>query len=121
MEEAYSHEVSSAGWWPGSDGVGPAFYSYMYPEPAGFRSGSIEPAPAHYDEPLGDFILPYRTVVEADDPEAAVMTFLESTYSLGSTLADWKEIAPAAERVLEPASRARAHAGPGSYANKEGA
>jgi hypothetical protein len=120
MEEAYSHEVSSAGWWPGSDGVGPAFYSYMYPQPAGFRSASIEPAQANYEERLGDFLLPYQTVVEADDPDATVMAFLEATYTAGSRLADWKGALGAAEGAVAPTLREPARAGRGSYLNEEG-
>ena len=62
MEEAYSHEVSSAGWWPGSGDVGPSFYSYMYPEPAGYRNASLGPVPGAYHQLLGDFLLPYDEV-----------------------------------------------------------
>jgi hypothetical protein len=89
MEEAYSHEVSSAGWWPGGNGIGPAFYAYMYPEPAGFREATIEPAHGHYDDGLREFILPYREVAEAGDPDATLLEFLESTYAAGATFANW--------------------------------
>jgi hypothetical protein len=89
QEEAYSHEVSSAGWWPGTDVIPPSFYAYMYPEPAGFSAATIEPSSGVYERVLGEFILPYRDVVETDDPDATVLAFLESTYAAGATLAGW--------------------------------
>ncbi len=99
MEQAYSHEVSSAGWWPGSGDVGPSFYSYMYPEPAGYRSASLGPVPGAYHRLLGDFLLPYDEVARTDDPDATLLAFLEATYTTGSRLARWDradEMAPAA-------------------------
>ena len=87
--EAYSHEVSSAGWWPGSGDVGPSFYSYMYPEPAGYRNASLGPVPGAYHQLLGDFLLPYDEVARTDDPDATLLAFLEATYATGSRLADW--------------------------------
>ncbi len=92
MEEAYSHEVSSAGWWPGSGGVSPSFYSYMYPEPAGYRSASLGPVPGAYHEMLGDFLLSYDEVARTDDPDATLLAFLEATYSSGSRLARWDRV-----------------------------
>jgi hypothetical protein len=89
QHEAYSHEVSSAGWWPGSDGIPPSFYVNMYPEPAGFATSAIEPAGALYQQDFREFILPYRDVVESVDPDATVLAFLESTYTAGATLAGW--------------------------------
>ena len=89
MQEAYSQEVSSAGWWPGGADVGPAFYSYMYPEPAGFAAASIEPASAYYHQGLGEFILPYGEAVASDDPDTTVLAFLQTTYSAGARLAGW--------------------------------
>ena len=89
MEEAYSHEVSSAGWWPGSGDVGPSFYSYMYPEPAGYRTSSLAPAPGTYHQVLGDFIVPYHEIARTDDPDATLLAFLEATYSAGARLASW--------------------------------
>ena len=89
MEEAYSQEVSSAGWWPGSADVGPAFYSYMYPEPAGFAAAQVEPASAFYLQGLGDFVLPYSDAVASEDPDATVLAFLQATYSAGARLAGW--------------------------------
>ena len=89
MEEAYSHEVSSAGWWPGTAELGPAFYAYMYPEPAGYGTASIAPAPGRYEPALGEFVLPHETVAGASDPDGAVMAFLQATYAAGATLAGW--------------------------------
>ena len=89
QHEAYSHEVSSAGWWPGTDGIPPSFYAYMYPEPAGFSAARIEPAGGVYERTFGEFILPYRSAVETEDPDATVLAFLESTYTAGATLAGW--------------------------------
>ena len=91
MEEAYSHEVSSAGWWPGSGDVGPSFYSYMYPEPAGYRNASLGPVPGAYHQLLGDFLLPYDEVARTDDPDATLLDFLEATYTTGSRLAGWDQ------------------------------
>lgn len=88
--EAYSHEVSSAGFWPGGGGVDfPAFYSYAYPSPPGFAEGRIEPAAASFNAELGEFILPYDAVRTSDDPEACLMAFLESTYGEAADLGEW--------------------------------
>ncbi|WP_420456674.1 DUF5996 family protein [Rubrivirga sp.] len=93
MREAYSHEVSSAGFWPG-DGVGQAtFYSYAYPEPDGFRDADVRPEAATYDADLGEFVLPYQAVRAADDPDAALLAFLETTYAAAADLADWDRAA----------------------------
>jgi Family of unknown function (DUF5996) len=89
MHEAYSHEVSSAGWWPGSDTTGPAFYSYMYPEPAGFSTSSLAPAPGAYDHDFGEFILANAEADESNDPDSTVLSFLQATYESGATLAGW--------------------------------
>ncbi len=88
-EEAYSREISSAGWWPRSKAPGPSFYAYTYPEPAGIRSAPIGPAEAFFDAGLGDFILPYDAVRGSSDPDAAVVEFLESTYAAGADLGGW--------------------------------
>jgi hypothetical protein len=93
MHEAYSHEVSSAGWWPGPDGIGPAFYVYMYPEPPGFPAATIDPARGSYDQELREFILPHRDAAEAENPDATVLAFLERTYAAGARLADWDRAA----------------------------
>jgi hypothetical protein len=86
--EAYSHEVSSAGFWAGGVlPVEPFFYSYAYPEPPGFRDARI--ANARYDETYGEFILPYADVRSASDPEAMLADFLQSTYEAAADLAKW--------------------------------
>jgi hypothetical protein len=88
--EAYSHEVSSAGFWPGSGAIDyPAFYSYAYPEPEGFRSTRVRPDAAFYNETLGEFILPYDAVRTAADPDHALLTFLQSTYDAAAGAAKW--------------------------------
>jgi hypothetical protein len=97
MEEAYSHEVSSAGWWPRSAAPGPSFYSYAYPEPDGYPSAAVWPAGAFYDSDLGEFMLPYDAVRAAADPDAAVLQFLQTTYEAGAHLGGWDRSA------LEPA------------------
>lgn len=88
--EAYSHEVSSAGFWPGGGGVDEAmFYSYAYPEPAGFAQRSVEPAAARYDGSLQEFLLPYEVVRTAADPEATLEQFLRSTYEAAAECGGW--------------------------------
>jgi hypothetical protein len=90
MQEAYSHELSSAGFWPGGGGVDfAAFYSYAYPQPPGFRDSSIEPAEAYFDATLGEFLLPYDAVRNAKDPDGTLMAFLQSTYRAAATCGDW--------------------------------
>jgi hypothetical protein len=88
MHEAYSHEVSSCGYWPGGGEEG-AFYSYAYPERDGFRDVPVGPAPARFDADLGEFVLPYEAVRTAADPDAAVLEFLQSTYAAAADLAAW--------------------------------
>jgi hypothetical protein len=88
--EAYSHEVSSAGFWAGGGPVDDAaFYSYTYPGPDGFSDAQIEPAAAYWEKDFGEFILPYEAVRTSDDPAATLMAFLESTYEAAATLGDW--------------------------------
>ncbi|HEY0131862.1 MAG TPA: DUF5996 family protein [Allosphingosinicella sp.] len=89
--EAYSHEVSSAGFWPGGAGGGgePFFYSYAYPSPEGFGAAPVEPWGARFDETLGEFVLPYEVVRSADDPDSALLRFLESTYRAAADLGRW--------------------------------
>ncbi len=88
--EAYSHEVSSAGFWPGG---GPtdyaAFYSYAYPVLEGFAGHPVSPAAAFYSQEAGEFILPYDAVRTADDPDAMLLEFLTSTYEAAATTAKW--------------------------------
>jgi hypothetical protein len=90
-QEAYSHEVSSAGFWPG--GGGPidyaAFYSYAYPAPEGFGAARVLPKKAFFSRELGEFLLPYDAVRTARDPDAALMDFLQSTYAAAADLAKW--------------------------------
>jgi len=88
--EAYSHEVSSAGFWPGGAGADDAaFYSYAYPQPQGFPTAAVRPAAAAYETKLGMFVLPYAAVRGASDPEAMLLEFLQSTYEAAANLADW--------------------------------
>lgn len=88
--EAYSHEVSSAGFWPGGGAVDyPAFYSYAYPEPQGFRTAAVKPEAAFFSEGLGEFVLPYDAVRTAADPDAALLAFLQSTYEAAAIAAKW--------------------------------
>jgi hypothetical protein len=92
--EAYSHEVSSAGFWPGGNGVEEAmFYSYAYPEPKGFRERQVEPAEARFDSGLGEFLLPYEAVRGASDPDAALLRFLYSTYEAAAECGGWDRAA----------------------------
>ncbi len=88
MEEAYSHEVSSCGYWPGGGEEG-AFYSYAYPEPAGFADARVGPGGARYDDGLGEFVLPYERVRTAADPGVALHEFLQSTYEAAADLGRW--------------------------------
>ncbi|WP_262268531.1 DUF5996 family protein [Microvirga yunnanensis] len=91
--EAYSHEVSSAGFWPGSDAFPqPAFYSYAYPEPPGFREAAV-PQGASFDTTLGEFILPYDTVRQSADPDALLLDFLVATYNAAADAGHWDRAA----------------------------
>ena len=88
--EAYSHEVSSAGFWPGSGAIDyPAFYSYAYPEPPGFRTTRVKPDAAFFSEAVGEFILPYDAVRTAQDSDKALLDFLQSTYEAAAISAKW--------------------------------
>ncbi|MGA7195714.1 DUF5996 family protein [Roseiarcus sp.] len=93
--EAYSHEVSSAGFWPGGGGPidYPAFYSYAYPAPEGFAGASVRPAEAFFSRELGEFILPYDAARAAPDPGRALMDFLQSTYEAAAELGRWDRAA----------------------------
>ncbi len=93
MWEAYSHEVSSCGYWPGPPGDEGVFYAYAYPEPPGYRDTRVLPAGARWDEGLGEFILPYELVRTADDPDAVLLAFLQSTYDAAATTAAWDRAA----------------------------
>lgn len=100
MREAYSHEVHSAGFWPGTGLGEAAFYAYAYPEPKGFRAAPVAPDAAFYHEPLGEFILPYAAVRAADVPDEMLLDFLQTTYAAAADLADWDR--PALERSPFP-------------------
>ena len=90
MAEAYSHEVSSCGFWPGNGGYGrPAFYVYAYPEPAGYGETRLNTPDAFYDQGLGQFILPYDAVRTARDPDALLLGFLQETYEAAANLTGW--------------------------------
>jgi uncharacterized protein DUF5996 len=90
--EAYSHECTSVGWWPGGGLTPiqePAFYAYAYPEPAGCPNAVIAPAAARYDLQMHEWILPYEAVRSAADPDAAVLAFAQSTYDAAANLGGW--------------------------------
>ncbi len=88
--EAYSHEVISHGWWPGNGAMPePVFYAYAAPEPDGFATKTMKPAPAYYNKDFNEFILPYEAVRTAADPEKELAAFLESTYDNAAALANW--------------------------------
>jgi hypothetical protein len=90
VQEAYSHEVSSAGFWPGDDTTrGAAFYSYCYPAPAGFADAAVMPSEARFDTTLGEFLLPYDAVRRANDPDAMLLAFLQSTYDAAANAGRW--------------------------------
>jgi hypothetical protein len=89
MAEAYSHEVSSAGFWAGPPGLEGTFYSYAYPEPDGFRTARVAPDGAHWDDQLAEFVLPYEAVRAAADPAATLLSFLTSTYRAAADAAGW--------------------------------
>jgi hypothetical protein len=101
MREAYSHEVSSAGFWPGSpQSPAAAFYSYVYPAPRGLAEAPLAPPGATYDSRMGEFLLPYDTLRAAPDPDGALLAFLQSTYEAAADLAGWDRAAlerPAAD------------------------
>jgi hypothetical protein len=98
--EAYSHEESSAGFWPGGvTAAEPIFYSYAYPEPDGFRGSVITPGLARFDETLGEFVLAYEDVRSAADPEAVLTAFLQSAYEAAANLAGWDRTALEREPV----------------------
>jgi hypothetical protein len=94
MREAYSHEVISHGFWPGSGPVPqPAFYAYAVPAPEGFKKIAVKPAAAFYHDELGEFILMYEAVRTAADPDRALLDFVESTYTGAAALAQWDRAA----------------------------
>ena len=116
--EAYSHEVSSAGFWPGGNGVEEAmFYAYAYPSPEGFSQRPVEPEAARWDEGLGEFLLPYEAVRTAPDPEAALTRFLQTTYEAAAEAGGWDRAAleceigrPGVPRVVKAPVAREGHA-----------
>jgi hypothetical protein len=94
MREAYSHEVSSCGFWPGGGAVtAPAFYSYAYPQPSGFGAAAVRPDGAYWDDELGEFLLPYDIMRQASATDERLLDFLESTYAAAADLAQWDRAA----------------------------
>lgn len=92
--EAYSHEVSSCGFWPGGGAIDyPVYYAYAYPTPEGFKDYKIKPKGAFYSNDLGEFLLPYDEVRASDDPDAALLGFLQSTYEAAADLSKWDRAA----------------------------
>ena len=93
-KESYSHEVISAGFWPGNgEGTDAAFYAYAAPEPAGFSTAKIIPAAAFYDTKMSEYFLPYEEVRKSPSPRQALLDFAESTYVAGATLGNWDRAA----------------------------
>lgn len=104
--EAYSHEVSSAGFWAGGEQYPQAiFYSYAYPEPPRFSDALVSPSSAHYDASLREFVLPYEDVRSAPSPDAALLDFLQSTYKAAADLAGWDRRALERQTELPPSRR----------------
>lgn len=93
MHEAYSHEVSSCGYWPGGSAEEGVFYAYAYPDPVGYRDRPVEPVGARWNDQLAEFILPYELVRTADDPDATLLDFLQSTYEAAALTANWDRAA----------------------------
>jgi hypothetical protein len=92
MVEAYSHEVSSCGFWPGGGPVNePVFYAYAYPEPQGFKDYPIQPPEAFYHKEMSEFVLPYDVVRNSKSPDEVLLSFLESTYKAAATCANWDQ------------------------------
>jgi hypothetical protein len=89
MWEAYSHEVSSCGYWPGPPGEEGVFYAYAYPEPPGYRDTVVTPDGARWDDALGEFVLPYEAVRADREPDRLLLEFLQSTYTAAATTARW--------------------------------
>jgi hypothetical protein len=93
MVEAYSHECSSCGFWPGDENAQPAFYAYAYPEPPGYAACGVEPAAARYDSTAREFLLPYEALRAAPNPDEALLRFLQTTYAAAADLGRWDRTA----------------------------
>ncbi|HXS13964.1 MAG TPA: DUF5996 family protein [Acidobacteriaceae bacterium] len=91
--DAYSHEVSSVGFWPGTKDVGAFFYGYAYPEPKSYREYKVSPKEARFDEAFGEFVFPYEVMRKMEDPDGALLDFLQSTYEAAANLAKWDRAA----------------------------
>jgi hypothetical protein len=91
--DAYSHEVSSCGFWPGAPGTDAMFYSYAYPEPPGYKEYPIVPVSASFDKNFGEFVLPYEAMRQSPDPDGALLEFLQSTYEAAANCAGWDRAA----------------------------
>ena len=101
--EAYSHEVSSCGFWPGGGPVDyPVYYSYAYPEPAGFKDAPVKPEAAFYSPDMREFLLPYEDLRQAESPDEMLRDFLRSTYEAAAGLGGWDR--SALERTEDPRS-----------------
>ena len=93
MVEAYSHECSSCGFWPGDENAQPSFYAYAYPEPQGYAARAVEPAGAHYDATAREFLLPYESLRAAPHPDEALLRFFQTTYAAAADLGRWDRTA----------------------------
>lgn len=101
--EAYSHEVSSCGFWVGNrEAPEPVFYAYAYPTPNGFSDASVQPAEAFWLQDLGEFVLPYEAVRQSGEPDSVLETFFQSTYEAAANLADWNREALEWEHGYRP-------------------
>jgi len=93
VREAYSHEVASAGFWPGGNGADASFYSYAYPEPPGYRDATVAPRAAAFDARFGEFLLPYEALRSAPDPAGELLSFLQTTYEAAADRGGWDRAA----------------------------
>jgi hypothetical protein len=93
MVEAYSHECSSCGFWPGDETSPPSFYAYAYPEPQGYAARAVAPAPAHYDTATREYLLPYATLCAAPNPDELLLRFFQTTYEAAADMGRWDRTA----------------------------
>jgi hypothetical protein len=102
MHDAYSHEVCSCGFWPGSAAMpAPVFYSYAYPEPQGFSTARVQPSEAHYDAALGEYILPFASLRRSPTPGLVLLEFLNGTYEAAANCGRWDRAALEAIRAVQ--------------------
>lgn len=101
MREAYSHELAAAGYWPGGAAEG-VFYAYAYPEPTGYRDARLASEFGVFDDDLGEFVLPYRSVRTAADPDETLLEFLEAAYGAAADLGDWERMGLEADDAADP-------------------